>query len=176
MALRNKQLVMELMDAPQYPTIPQLLRAANEKDATRWFEDEAEVFRNVDMETSKKLIERYRCIPKHCYQNCFHADITGDFLYYEGYVIVKENPFLVIAHSWLVAKDNGDVIDVTLPTIDNVGEAYIGVEIPRAIINRLAFKLEVTGDFLYHIYAKEVGLKPKKTFTEMVEEWMPDQQ
>ncbi len=150
----NKQAIMELLDRPQYPTIPQLLRAPNDK-AIEWFENKAKVFNNVDLKTSKDLIERYECKPKHCYENCFHADITGKFLYYEGYVISKHLPIAAIGHSWLVAKDNGDVIDVTLPCVDHIGETYIGIGIPRDEVNRLGFKLEVTGDFLYHIYAKE---------------------
>ncbi len=152
---KDRQLVMELLDCAQYPTVPQLLRADNAHDANRWFENKAEVFKNVDLKTSKDLIERYRCIPKHCYANCFHSDITGNFFYYEGYVLSKENPYIAIAHSWLVAKDNGDVIDVTLPCVDHIGETYIGIGIPRHEVNRLGFKLEVTGDFLFYMYAKE---------------------
>ena len=152
---RQLQEVEELLDMPLYPTVEQLLRAHDSQDAYRWFVHHSKVFRDVDLITSKKLIDRYRCIPKHCYQNCFHADITGEHYYYEGYVIAKESPYIAMAHSWLVKKDNYQVIDVTLPTVNHSGAAYIGVEIPRDIVNKLAFKLEVTGDFLYHVYAEQ---------------------
>ena len=62
------------------------------------------------------------------------------------------------AHSWLV-DSKGNVIDPTLiidvpkdkygKVIKNrCGDYYIGIEIPRDWLNKIAFKLERTGDFM----------------------------
>jgi len=144
----EKQEIMELMDAPCYP---ELLVNWD------WFCDNAELFRKVDKKTSKEISEKNDCELKACYHNTWKSDIRGKYRYFEGYVNSQRLP-LMTAHSWLV-DSKGNVIDPTL-IIDvpkdkygkamknRCGDYYIGIEIPRDWLNKTAFKLERTGDFM----------------------------
>ena len=148
----EKHEIMELMDCPCYPSLPV---------DWYWFCNHAKIFRKVDKKTSKELSERHECKPKECYHNTWTSDITGRYRYFEGYVRSLGLP-LMTAHSWLV-DSKGNVIDPTLiidipkdkygKAIKNrCGDVYIGIEMPRDWINKTAFKLKRTGDFmeLYH--------------------------
>ena len=134
-------------------------------DRIKWFKKNAEIFRKVDKRTSKLLAKQHDCQLKECYHNAWKADVTGRYRYFEGYVISDNIP-LAMAHSWLVDKNKGTVIDPTLildvnyddgkPIRNRLGDKYVGVEIPREWLNKTCFKLERTGDFMDMYSGEEV--------------------
>ena len=136
------------MDRPMHPQLP-------EGVSWEWFCKESKQFDKVDVDLSKKLSEKHGCKLKECYHNAWTSDVIGLYDYYEGYVI-KDNLPLAMAHSWLVDRNSGKVIDTTLvipfefegKNISSVGDHYIGVQIDRTWLNKIAFKLKRTGDFL----------------------------
>lgn len=150
----EKHEIMELMDGICIPELPV---------DWHWFCNHAELFKKVDKKTSKELSDRHECEVKGCYHNTFMSDVGGRYRYFEGYVLDKRLP-LITGHSWLVDR-MGNVIDPTL-IIDipkekygkafknRCGECYIGIEIPRNWLNKTAFKLKRTGDFM-EMYQKE---------------------
>jgi hypothetical protein len=171
---------MELMDRPLYPNL-----AGKHIGATgasyNWFCENAEKFDKVDKHASKEMADKYNCEVKSCYYNVFNADIQGKYRYFEGYVIDNNLP-LAVQHCWLVDR-NGIVVDPTLiipvdidledgttkHLEDRCGDTYIGVEIPREWVNKTAFKLERTGDFINEWFEKDTKEKKEKVAKEKEE-------
>ena len=69
--------------------------------------------------------------------------------------MVRKDLTLRLAHSWLV-DNTGKVIDPTLALRKDYAQQYIGIAMDRTWLNRIAFKLKRTGDFLPQWYKKEV--------------------
>ena len=138
---RTEQLIFELMDAPCHP----------EPIDWDWFCNNAKLFTEVNKKTSVSLAERHGCKMKECYYNTWKVDIIGEYTYYEGYAI-RNDLSLNLAHSWLTDQMNR-VIDPTL-AVSPAGYAdrYVGVSIDRDWLNKIAFKLKRTGDFLPQWY------------------------
>ena len=137
---RTEQMIYELMDCPCQP----------EPIDWEWFCKNSRLFDRVDSSTSEDLVEKYGCKSKQCYYNTWKVDVIGRYTYYEGYVIRDDIP-LRLAHSWLVDNE-GRVIDPTLAVREDYGNTYIGIAMNRDWLNRIAFKLKRTGDFLPQWY------------------------
>ena len=130
-----------------------------------WFVKNAEIFTKVNKKTSKILAEKHDCKIKECYKNAWECDVMGKYRYFEGYAVSQNIP-LALHHAWLVDK-KGTVIDPTLildvsyddgkPIRNRTAKKYVGVEIPRHWINKTAFKLERTGDFMDMYSGEEVN-------------------
>lgn len=173
---------MELMDRPLYPQLGGTRLGVDDNGASySWFCENAEKFDKVDKHASKEMADKYNCEVKSCYYNVFNADIMGKYRYFEGYVIDNNLP-LAVQHCWLVDR-NGIVVDPTLiipvdidledgskkHLEDRTGDTYIGVEIPREWVNKTAFKLERTGDFINEWFAKDIKEKKEKVAKEKEE-------
>ena len=120
-----------------------------------WFYDNAKGFRNVDKKTSKELSKKYNCKVCECYHNTFISDFRGRYRYFEGYVI--DNNLPTMAHSWLVDRSSGKVIDPTLiidvgEMVNRCGDCYFGIEIPRDWLKKTALELGRTGPFITEYY------------------------
>jgi hypothetical protein len=136
----KKQEIMEKMDA----TI-----IGNLAVDWNWFCDNAELFNKVDWKRSYEISGLNDCMPKECYYNAWKCDVGGRYDYYEG---VSRDPNLpvLIAHSWLVDKNTGEVIDPTfvIHKEERKDLEWIGVKIDRQWLNMTCMKFKRTGDFI----------------------------
>ena len=140
---RSEQMIFELMDCPCHP----------EPIDWDWFCKNSRLFERIDYSTSEELAVKHGCTIKHCYYNTWKVDVLGRYTYYEGYAIRDDIP-LRLAHSWLV-DDQARVIDPTLAVREDredYANQYIGIAMDRDWLNKIAFKLKRTGDFLPQWY------------------------
>ena len=125
----------------------------------RWFNLNADMFKEVDFIQSKIMAKQIDAEIKRCYANCVRAVIRNRKLrYYEGYTTTIGIP---IEHAFLV-DENDQVIDPTL-AIDSkiatkqsktlygvecnietkrIGSEYYGIEIPRSDLMKVITKKE----------------------------------
>lgn len=117
----------------------------------QWFLKNGIVFNDVDKDISIKYAKEIHAKQKQCYHNSYRTLIEYPHLkYYEGYFMSERIP-IAFDHCFLV-NDN-KIIDVTMAIknrFDN--DVYIGIEIPRDIVIKYAFKLKCTGDFIHNYY------------------------
>ena len=130
-------------------------------DYKEWFKKEATVFREIDRNQSKKLMEFANCKMRECYANSARNARNG-FIYYEGYVKSPKIP-IWIQHAFLVY--NGKVVDPTLAINDRIeeGTVYIGKEFYNPMIQMVKKKIFsplLMEEFIDYLNNKNDGVSP----------------
>lgn len=78
--------------------------------------------------------------PTYCFDNALETHDEYGLTYVEGFALSASTLGIPIHHAWNI-EANGDVVDVTWPT---VGLAYRGIEIPDIEIVRAARAAEMS--------------------------------
>jgi len=145
----------------------------------KWFLDNSESYYDVDLRLSKIVAKRVGAEIKQCYTNCWKTIWNSSYKYFEGYVYSSVT--IPLEHCWLVSKSSGKVIDPTLGmgvteklkqiksrygkksqlgvikyVEKQVGDVYMGVQIPNKFVNKMVLDTEYCASVLQDYYRKVI--------------------